>query len=256
MCALLLVLSLFLRASLCVFSCEYLFVDPIDLSVAHACVCVFVMCSVLCALCRLFVYSYIGTYRSVRSLYVSHYCAVVYFLFPFLFNSLFVLPFPFRSQIHTLQLDRMEPGESLSCLYNAIAGLFIVRAQAKSLHICFRCWIVCGLLLMGGATAMCWKWAFTSLAGGFSDELNMLLWLCLHSLRYVYIVDYTNRLTFVYMCISRLQQNHNCLYKMLLFLATDRWNVYKEWSEIDGLGAACVYNITQEGNETKVKINI
>lgn len=131
--------SLFLRASLCVFSCEYLFVDPIDLSVAHACVCVFVMCSVLCALCRLFVYSYIGTYRSVRSLYVSHYCAVVYFLFPFLFNSLFVLPFPFRSQIHTLQLDRMEPGESLSCLYNAIARLFIVRAQAKSLHICFRC---------------------------------------------------------------------------------------------------------------------
>lgn len=188
MCALLLVLSLWLCCeflSLCILY-EYLFVDPIDLNVyiMRVWVCVFasVRLCLLCVLCcRLFVYSYARTYNPnisfVRCMYrvVCSLCI----LFPFLFNSLFVLPFPFHSQIH-VTIGSHEIGKrNLNASYTMpFARLFIVRAQANltsyiteaDFRLYFR-WEELQLCVLEVANHII-GWCISL------DMENILLWLC------------------------------------------------------------------------------
>lgn len=81
----------------------------------------------LCALCRLFVYTYIPYIDGL----ICVLCCCV--LLPFLFNSRFVLPFP--SIRLFARCNWIDPG---LCSYNAIqmAVLFIVRAQANVGTVC------------------------------------------------------------------------------------------------------------------------
>lgn len=67
------------------------------------------------------------------------------------------------------------------------------------------------------------------------------------------------------MCIARIQQNHNCLYKMLYYSPHHQTKIDEKYTEETERKRGrhtvnrTMYSLTldmREGNETKVKINI